>query len=485
MKAPATYFGLLSALLSVLLVIGARVHAEETPSTKLQTIDGWTVHVSQELLEHEAAATARALELLKGQLDEIVRVVPQAALTELRKVPLWISPEYPGIQPKAEYHPDAGWLRAHGRKPAMARAVEFTNVRIFESECRRMPMMVLHELAHAYHHRVLGYDDPRIRAAFEKAKASGSYDRVQRRDAKGRIRLDRAYALSNPQEYFAESTEAFFGTNDFFPFTREELKEHDPEMFHLLTKIWNGRPAHTEKLRKTAPAIEQAPVDFNHPPRDYVTNRIREWTVLEERQLVDEAPALARNAFYRLARKLGEAQAVLPAAAWPHLHRLKFFIMYGVASTNGGRDNGLEYFQKTAPHFRSDLDPRMASSIVIYSATNYVWLSEFWALKALVHELAHAYHLEQWPESRSDIYDAWKHAEELGLYRDVKDDQGQTLKQAYALQNHLEYFAELSCMYFVGCNYAPFNRTELKTYDPVGYDLVEKLWGLSRGQASR
>ena len=39
-------------------------------------------------------------------------------------------------------------------------------------------------------------------------------------------------------EYFAESTEAYFSRNDFFPFTREELKKHDPAMFELLAKLW-------------------------------------------------------------------------------------------------------------------------------------------------------------------------------------------------------------------------------------------------------
>jgi len=39
-------------------------------------------------------------------------------------------------------------------------------------------------------------------------------------------------------EYFAESTEAYFGTNDFYPYVRSELKEHDPNMFNLLGTIW-------------------------------------------------------------------------------------------------------------------------------------------------------------------------------------------------------------------------------------------------------
>ena len=43
-------------------------------------------------------------------------------------------------------------------------------------------------------------------------------------------------------EYFAESTEAFFGTNDFYPFVRAELKQHDPKMFDLLWKLWGAEP---------------------------------------------------------------------------------------------------------------------------------------------------------------------------------------------------------------------------------------------------
>jgi hypothetical protein len=205
-------------------------------------ISGWTVHISRTLLATNAAATERALELLKVQLEGILRAVPPAPVAELQKVLLWISPEYPGVKPRAEYHPDAGWLREHGRNPAMAKGVEFTNVRVFESETKRMPVFALHELAHAYHDRVLGNDHASIKAAYENAKASGNYDQVERHDARRRVTMERAYAMTNPQEYFAETTEAFFGTNDFFPFTRDELKKLDPEMFALLEKLWISTP---------------------------------------------------------------------------------------------------------------------------------------------------------------------------------------------------------------------------------------------------
>ncbi len=213
----------------------------EIAGHQTKSIEGWTVLVSDELLEKDKAATERSLELLTAQLQEIIRVVPAVAVVELRKVPLWFSPEYPDLKPRAEYHPGAGWLRDNKRDPAMEKAVEFTNVRIFERETKRMPNFALHELAHAYHDRVLpkGFGHEEIKAAFEKAKASGMYDRVEQRFGDGRSANVRAYAITNPMEYFAESSEAYFSTNDFFPFNREQLAKHDPEMFALLKKLWD------------------------------------------------------------------------------------------------------------------------------------------------------------------------------------------------------------------------------------------------------
>ena len=231
--------GTVSALVVFALTAGrACADGSVDKGYEARTISGWSVNVSQTLLASDRQATDKVLELLKGQLENIKRVVPQAALVKIQKVPLWISPEYPGVRPTAEYHPGAGWLRLHGRDPAMAKGVEFTNVRVFESECRRMPMMVLHELSHAYHDQVLGYNNREIRTAYDHAKAGGAYDRVERHFGDERKTFERAYALTNPQEYFAECSEAFFGVNDYFPFTRAELAKHDPEMTALLGKLW-------------------------------------------------------------------------------------------------------------------------------------------------------------------------------------------------------------------------------------------------------
>ena len=232
------------ALISFGLLIGVNsVNSAEPSNTggrQTKKVEGWTLFISDELLEKDKAATDRALELLAVQLQEIDRVVPAAAVAELRQVPLWFSPEYPGVPPRAEYHPGAGWLRDNKRDPAMEKAIEFTNVRVFERETRRMPNFALHELAHAYHDRVLakGFGNTEIKAAFEQARTKGLYDLVEQRFGDGRSAKVKAYAITNPMEYFAECSEAYFSTNDFFPFNREQLAKHDPEMTQTVKKLW-------------------------------------------------------------------------------------------------------------------------------------------------------------------------------------------------------------------------------------------------------
>ena len=110
-----------------------------------------------------------------------------------------------------------------------------------------MPNFALHELAHAYHDRVLGggFGNREIRAAFDSAKANGLYDNVEQRFGDGRSSKGRAYAMTSPMEYFAVCTEAYFSTNDFFPFTNRQLQKHDPRMFSLLKSLWAHTPEGT------------------------------------------------------------------------------------------------------------------------------------------------------------------------------------------------------------------------------------------------
>ena len=50
--------------------------------------------------------------------------------------------------------------------------------------------------------------------------------------------MQRAYALTNEKEYFAELTEAYYGFNDFYPFNREQLQAFDPAGYLLVEQAW-------------------------------------------------------------------------------------------------------------------------------------------------------------------------------------------------------------------------------------------------------
>jgi hypothetical protein len=120
-----------SCLFLVLSLLQA-TQGTEPLERESRDVVGWTLHIDRRLLDEHKEATDQAVKLLTTQLEEIVRVVPAKAVNELRKVPLYFSPEYPKSGARAEYHPGAEWLRDNGRDPVMVKSVEFTNILIFE-----------------------------------------------------------------------------------------------------------------------------------------------------------------------------------------------------------------------------------------------------------------------------------------------------------------------------------------------------------------
>jgi dipeptidyl-peptidase-4 len=196
-----------------------------------RTIQGWTVFVEKSLDTHPRKA--QALELLDKKLAEVTTLVPAAALPKLKVVPIWMSRN---VAPGACYHPSVDWLKQNGRVVEMARSIEFQNVDHFLDWSAGQPLMVLHELAHAWQDREApqGYGNEVVERAFEAAKASGKYEKV--RYVGGGEK--KHYALTNPMEYFAECSEAYFGKNDFQPFDRAELKAFDPGGFEMVEKVW-------------------------------------------------------------------------------------------------------------------------------------------------------------------------------------------------------------------------------------------------------
>jgi hypothetical protein len=211
------------------------------PSARAEHIlAGWTVRVDQRLFEppHQALGQ-RALKLLEARLTDIASLVVPERRADLRAVPIVLDLTH-GQLTSMQYHPSAEWLLGNGYARELEKCVHLPDAARFVAPRHQFiqPWCVLHELAHAYHDRVLGFDEVRIRAAWDRYAASGRGAAVLYTGG-GR---KRHYAMSNHKEFFAEMTEAYFGMNDFYPFTNPELRDAEPETSALLAEIWGPVP---------------------------------------------------------------------------------------------------------------------------------------------------------------------------------------------------------------------------------------------------
>lgn len=228
---------LLAGALGLLCASPARVL--DGPVVERELV-GWTVHVDRALLEGEGAELGRqALAALESHLVQISILMEDALLEDLRGLEIRLDlddEDMGGMQ----YHPGQGWLRNNGHSLDLWRKVHIPQAA--ELVSRRMaavqPRVILHELAHAYHDQILGFDEERIQATWQAAMDEGLYEEVLHVNG----RTVEHYSTTNHKEYFAESTEAYFGCNDYYPFVRAELEQHDPRMHALLAEIWGRLP---------------------------------------------------------------------------------------------------------------------------------------------------------------------------------------------------------------------------------------------------
>jgi hypothetical protein len=234
--------------IAVLLLFAPALAAQEPLPTSHteRDIEGWKVHVDDRLLEADDPVGTAALRILANRLYDIKLVVPADKVARLQKVPIWLDMTHGKLRP-AQYHPGVGWLKEHGYSPDLVKCVHIPRAADFiaPSHQNAQPWSVMHELAHAYHDQVLGFDDAKIKAAYERFKTGGKYKSTLHISG----RKIEHYALTNPMEFFAEMTESYFGVNDFFPFTRAELKREEPEIYELLESIWG--PVRLEGPAKT------------------------------------------------------------------------------------------------------------------------------------------------------------------------------------------------------------------------------------------
>lgn len=204
-------------------------------------VEGWTVLVEKTLLHDHPDLAEQGLRIMANQLYRLKRVVPEHAVQAMQTTKIWLQYKHPTIR-SAQFHPSRQWLREHGFNLDKTGGVDIPNVQGFIRGSIRQPCLMLHELSHAYHCGTIGFGEAKIIELYENAKAAGKYMNVLNWWGKS----GRHYAMTDHKEYFAESCEAYFGTNDFYPFVRSELKQFDPAMHDYLAKHFAPRPGKTD-----------------------------------------------------------------------------------------------------------------------------------------------------------------------------------------------------------------------------------------------
>lgn len=236
--------GILCPLAVFASLAGAQLSAQdaetEIPAVRFdpveRQIEGWTILVDPAMLSGEhAAAGEQALKMLANHLQRIKILIPEKTLSKLQTVRIWIEHNHPRLR-AMQYHPSREWLVSNNHDPRLTRKVHITQAAqlLSREQMLKHPAVILHELAHAYHDQFLSFNHPGIIKAYDQAKQAGIYEDVLLYTG----RRVKHYGLNNHKEYFAEGTEAYFYRNDFYPFVRAELKEHDPALDRVLGEVW-------------------------------------------------------------------------------------------------------------------------------------------------------------------------------------------------------------------------------------------------------
>jgi hypothetical protein len=249
------------------------------PGYTTMVLEGFTLFVSDETKSHaeDEKYKRKPVEVIELELQGIVRVMPPKMIKILRTVKVFVEWDDPESKPKnggpgiavARYWYDAGrgaGMAMAGRDPKKANNIEILSMRHLTEKWQpgknSDQIVILHELCHAVHSHLLGNNNVTVKAAFQQASDRRLYEEVKHESG----RTAKAYAATNDHEYFAELSCAYLDRCAYFPFTREELKDHDPVGFAMMEQVWGKNDPRVAKPKTTAktpdkPKTETKPAD--------------------------------------------------------------------------------------------------------------------------------------------------------------------------------------------------------------------------------
>jgi len=217
-------------------VTHARIDPPAAPAGWIgERIGGFRTKLSEDLV-HNASERDAARSFLRARLREAQDLLPAWTHPYARATELWVGLDERNA-PSALFHVDPLQRRSSGSvpfdhlHPSMWFGIVIPNIKRYRETSAIHRLGLVHEFAHAYHLRALGYYQPDIKRAYDHATAKGLIKTIE--------------ATRDEYEYFAILSEAYLGgrTTTEFPISWEQLKGYDPDGYDVVQKAWTGKLA--------------------------------------------------------------------------------------------------------------------------------------------------------------------------------------------------------------------------------------------------
>ncbi len=211
----------------------------------------------------------------------------------------------------------------------------------------------------------------------------------------------------------------------------------------------------------------------------YDVYNVQGWKVLIEQSVASDK-RLTQDLLRILTTRLASLISVVPPQRHQFLRSIPIWVSDEPTYPLRPNEKGVIPFHRSARWLRNHgLNPEMAPGVHVINPRPVLYEHKVfqWAPETMLHELAHAYHNLQLGLDHPDVRSAYEHAMATGLYQQIPSrSDPAVLTQAYAATNHEEYFSELTEAWFGHNDWFPHNRAELKQYDPVGHNMIQKVW---------
>ena len=181
------------------------------------SIENFKCFISDEVMQENSDSkwVTKPLDLLSRSLRKVNEVYPENAKVLFHKTYIFVDWNKPGALglysqgPRGPSDPKTHFncIDINGMKFV----TEKNNDKKLQPN-NAATLVLLHELAHCYHHQVLGWNHELIKDAYQNAKNQKLFDL-------------KSYLMSSDKEYFAELTTAYLDKHYSVPKTREEIKE--------------------------------------------------------------------------------------------------------------------------------------------------------------------------------------------------------------------------------------------------------------------